>query len=162
MLTQTSELAVRALIYLGLNANDQPTSPRQIAQNLGCSRSYLVKTLGLLVKSGLLRSQRGAHGGVILVQPPADITLLDIIEACQGLLVGNYCQELEEASEPVCAFHQAMKEIHLMTLHVLSKWSLADMIAGYTPVRRATSQIRCKMVFEGCERFSPDFEGKAK
>jgi Rrf2 family protein len=68
MLTQTSEMAIKALIYVGLAAGNQPISPRTIAAAIGSSPTYLVKILRLLVRSGILRSQRGAHGGVWLAR----------------------------------------------------------------------------------------------
>jgi Rrf2 family protein len=154
MLTHTSELAIRALIQLGAEDSLEPTPPRQIAEALGCSPTYLRKTLGLLAKAGILRSRRGVHGGVVLAQAASDVTLLAIVEACQGLLPAAYCQELgPTALRSACAFHQAMDEVYTATKNALSHWTLADLLehpgptdAGYVTSCRMTSVGRARMV----------------
>ncbi|MBN1516889.1 Rrf2 family transcriptional regulator [Candidatus Sumerlaeota bacterium] len=157
MLTQTSELAVKTLVFLGLEGNEIPLPPRQIADKLKCSASYLAKILGILVRSGILRSVRGARGGVLLSRDPKDVTLLDVVEACQGLLIGNYCSDVAGHEEPVCAFHTAMKEIHEVTITTLSKWTLADLLAAPVPyyVADENAPLSCKMAFVGCEKHAP-------
>jgi Rrf2 family protein len=162
MLTQTSELAIRSLLLLGLEGDGKPLPPRRIADRLDCSRSYLAKTLGTLARAGVLRAVRGSQGGVLLARDPAGITLLEIVEACQGLLIGNYCQEIEDHLEPVCAFHQAMKEVHTVTTAALSRWTLADLLARPTPQKPQKSSLGCRMIFEGCEKYASGEGGKSK
>jgi Rrf2 family protein len=141
VLTHTSETAIRALIYLSLAGSDRPTPPRLIAEAINCSPTYLLKVLRMLARSGILRSRKGARGGVWLARPPQDVTLLQIVEACQGLIVGNYCQGLGGASTGVCGFHRAMQEVHDATVKTLSRWTLADLVQQPAPAE-ATS---CKM-----------------
>lgn len=145
MLTQTSETAIRALILVSLSDGDRLLTPRQIADTLDTSPTYMAKITGLLVKANILRSQRGATGGVMLARDPKTITLLAVVEACQGLLVGNYCDEIGSHPEPVCAFHTAMKEAHTALVSVLTKWNLQDMIDHPGPVDSKDSH--CKMGF---------------
>jgi len=152
MITQTSELAIRAMLLLGLEGGNEPLSPRQLGERLDCSRSYLAKVLGLLVKARLLRSFRGAKGGVLLARPPEEISLQDVVEACEGVLVGNYCRSLEVPGVAVCAFHQAMSEVHRATVSALARWSLADLLARPTP---ESPNATCKMRFRGWEAYFP-------
>lgn len=150
MLTQTSETAIRALIYLVLAKADRLLTPKDIAEHLGTSPSYMAKITHQLVKANILHSQRGAAGGVTMAREPESVSLLEIVEACQGLLVGNYCQEIRDHPEPVCAFHEAMKETHVALVRTLSKWTLADLVARPGPSDPAQG-VRCKMGFVGCE-----------
>lgn len=160
MLTQTSELAIKSLLLLGLEGNEDPLSPRPLAERLDCSPSYLAKIFGLLVKAGILRSVRGAHGGVMLGRKPEDITLLDVVEACQGLLIGNYCSEIAEHKDPVCAYHEAMREVHITTTNTLRKWTLADLLKR--PTHQDPEQAECcKMFFEGCQKYFAKSGGKS-
>jgi Rrf2 family protein len=152
MITQTSELALRALLLLALEAGDEPSSPRQLAERLDCSQSYLAKVMGMLVKARLLRSFRGAKGGVLLALPPEEISLKDVVEACEGVLVGNYCRSLDVPGVAVCAFHQAMSEVHRATVSTLARWTLADLVARPTPEEPNTT---CKMRFAGWEEHFP-------
>lgn len=146
MLTQTSETAIRALILIALTTEERPLTPRQIAERLATSPTYMAKITGLLVKANILRSQRGATGGVTLAREADAITLLSIVEACQGLLIGNYCDELADHPEPVCSFHTAMKEAHLSLVGVLSRWSLGDLTQRPGPAD-PFRENQCKMGF---------------
>jgi Rrf2 family protein len=141
MLSHTSETGIRALIYLSLAGSDRPTPPRLIAEAIRCSPTYLLKVLRLLARAGILRSRKGARGGVWLAHPPEQITLRQIVEACQGLIVGNYCQALGGGGIGVCGFHRAMQEVHDATVKTLSRWTLADLVRQPAPAE-ATS---CKM-----------------
>ena len=144
MLTQTTDLAFKTLIFLSLNGGEGPTPPRQIAESFECSPSYLAKTVRRLVRAGVLRSMRGAHGGVVLAKRAEDVTLLSIVEACQGLLIATYCQEITPHQEPVCGYHRAVRELHDATVEILSRLTLDDLLQP--PMCRQTDPP-CKMAF---------------
>ncbi len=142
MFTKTSISAIRALTYLGLNSTGQPISPRHMAERLGESPTYLAKVVRHLVKAGILRAHRGVAGGVTLNRPPDQISLLSIAEACQGAILGDFCQDAEEL-EKTCAFHQAAAELHGAIVGVLSRWTLADLLQKPCPSEMDGSQIQC-------------------
>ncbi len=125
MLTRTTETALRALVFIALEGKGRLIPFSEIAQVLGGSQTYLAKVMGLLVKHGILKSQRGTQGGVSLERPLNSVRLLDIVEACQGILTADYCRDLPGA--PVCAFHAAMVELHEATVKALSRWTLEDL-----------------------------------
>jgi Rrf2 family transcriptional regulator, nitric oxide-sensitive transcriptional repressor len=145
MLTQTSESALKALIYLVHYGGPEPVPPREIAEQIGASPSYMAKITRMLVKTNILRSHRGSLGGVSLSRSPESISLLDVVEACQGLLVGNYCEGISDHPAPVCAFHQAMVEVHEATISVLSKWTLAKLAQAPAPGDGRTPNTSCKI-----------------
>jgi Rrf2 family protein len=153
VLTQASELAIQALVILGLRESDEPVTPRDLAQQMGCSHSYLSKVLGSLTREGLLVSVRGARGGVMLVADPREVTLLSVVEACDGFLVGNYCRSLGVQPTEVCGFHEAMKEVHDSVKSVLRRRRLSDLLARPVSVLPDGSVGGCKMAFHGCEDF---------
>jgi len=144
MLTKTSETAVKALLYLAVHGSSEPISPRQIAESIGTSPTYLAKTTALLVKAGVLRSHRGAQGGVSLAAPAAAITLLQIVEACQGRILASYCQPFDKLNL-VCGYHQAMHEIHAATTGILAAWTLADLVKRPGPHKSIAGHVRCRM-----------------
>ncbi len=124
MLNQTTECAIKVLIYLSLMDMEHPVSPKRLAEELKESPSYMAKVTGLLVKAGILRAHRGVGGGVTLVRMSKDITLFEIVEACQGKILGDYCQDSASLHE-VCSFHKAMHEIHQATTLIMKKWTLS-------------------------------------
>jgi len=142
MLTQTSETAIKALIYLALYATEEPIPPREIAEKIDASPTYMAKITRMLVKANILRSQRGSLGGVKFSRDPDSVTLLNVVEACQGLMIGNYCDAMTEHPDPVCAFHQAMMEIHQATTSVLVRWTIGDLARRPTP---AEGNVSCKI-----------------
>ena len=143
MLNETSIAGIRTLIYLALRASDEPVSPRRIAAELELSPTYLAKVAGSLVKADILRSRRGSKGGVNLRRAPADITLLQIVEAFQGKLLANYCEETGMMRR-VCAFHRAMSELHGAIGGILSSWTLADLAAKAEPSPSLAKTVDCR------------------
>lgn len=129
MLGKTSISAIRSLLFLAGQNLQEPWSPRRLAEEIGESPTYLAKVLRHLVKAGLLDSEKGVKGGVRLIRPAASIRLLDIVEACQGTVVGDYCKSAAGPAAP-CAFHRAAVELHQAITGVLGKWTLADLLAG--------------------------------
>lgn len=164
MINRTTELAIRALLVVYLEGGDAPRTPRRLAEQLGCSVTYLQKTLNLLVKGGILRSVKGAHGGILPAWKAEEVTLREVVEACQGLLVGDHC---EQPSGPdACSFHRAALQIHESLVEVLESWTLADLVkAPVSPTscdeRRRKGLPACRMVFAGCEAFVPLRQRKA-
>ncbi len=152
MFTRTFELAIQTLILISFRQEDKPLKPGRLATELGCSPSYLAKTLQLLAKGGILSSIRGAGGGVMLERDPGDVSLLEIFQACQGLLIGSYCQAIgTPLSGGVCSYHEAMQELHQVTVQTLSKWTLQDLLKR--PARRPRGpgeDSPCKIYFDGC------------
>jgi Rrf2 family protein len=145
MLTKTSETALQALALIAAG-DDAPLTPKYIAEQLGASPSYMAKISGGLVKAGILHAQRGTHGGVTLARSPEAITLLEVVEACQGRILGDYCMEAD-TPELVCAFHQAMLELHEAVVNTLQRWTLAEILEKPLPDAPLLGQVPCKM---GC------------
>ncbi len=145
MLTKTSEVGIQILVYLAAVDSDRPISPKKIAADLNHSPSYLSKITGQLVKANILAAHRGVQGGVTLGREPGTITLLDIVQALQGLITGNYCDQAVQHPEPVCAFHVAMRQIHNITVETLAKWSVADLLANPVSLEPVLKGPPCKM-----------------
>lgn len=144
MLTKTAVSAVRALTFLGLNPRRRPWSPRAMAERLNESPTYLAKVVRQLVRAGLLKSHRGVAGGVSLNRDPEEISLLMVVHACQGVILGDFCTA---AIDPLqtCAFHQAGAELHDAIVGVLSRWTLADFLRRPSPSPEIADQVNCRL-----------------
>jgi len=113
-----------------------------MAERLGESPSYLAKVVRHLVKAGILRAHRGVAGGVTLNRPPEEVSLLSIVEACQGAILGDFCQDADRL-EKTCAFHQAGAELHGAIVGILSRWTLADLLRKPCPADVYGEEIEC-------------------
>ncbi|HEX7286902.1 MAG TPA: Rrf2 family transcriptional regulator [Candidatus Angelobacter sp.] len=144
MITKTSLLATRALLCLVNDQSGIPISPRNIALQLGESQAYMAKVLRALVKAGILRAEHGSRGGVLLSRPPFEITLLAIVEACQGAIVGSYCQETPDL-RTTCAFHRAAVELRHAIVSVLTRWTLEHLAASPRPAGPLPGGMLCML-----------------
>ena len=142
MLTKTSLSALRTLTFLGLNPQEQPCSPRVMAERLGESPTYLAKVARHLVRAGILKAHRGVAGGVSLNRSPVDVSLLMVVEACQGAVLGDFCSDTAELSQ-TCALHQAGAELHDAIVSVLSRWTLADFLNRPSPSPEIAGHVHC-------------------
>ena len=79
MLSQTSEYALRAVLYLADRRSGEPVRVASIAEALGVPRNYLAKTLHALVRAGVLTSGRGPTGGFRLARAPHRLALQDVV-----------------------------------------------------------------------------------
>jgi Rrf2 family protein len=150
VITKTSEIGLQSIIWLAARweAKEQsdPVAPREIAAALGSSPTYTAKVLAILVRAGLLRSFRGAAGGVTLIRPPAQISLLEVVEACQGKMMADYCSDYKFVQR-TCAWHQAMWEWHEATTSVLAKWSIGDLLCKSQPDKSLRGTVPCRLSF---------------
>jgi Rrf2 family protein len=145
VITKTSLLATRALVFLAEAEQGVVASPRSIAARLGESPAYMAKVLRSLVKAGILRAEHGRNGGVLLNRRPSDVTLLAIVEACQGAIAGSYCQGSADL-RTTCAFHRAAAELQHSVMSVLSRWNLDQLAASPRPSKRLSGEMHCMMV----------------
>ena len=90
-ITRQADYALRAVIYLSRLKPDERAATSQIAQEQRIPPSFLAKIVSQLSVAGLLQTSRGARGGVSLARPPAEITLLDVVEAIDGPILLNEC-----------------------------------------------------------------------
>ena len=90
-ITRQADYAARAVFYLAQVGNGMRVSTSQISKEQKIPPSFLAKIISQLSIAGLLHTLRGAHGGVTLAHEPANITLLDVIEAIDGPLQLNIC-----------------------------------------------------------------------
>ncbi len=127
MFNKTTLTALRALQQLALRDDSRPVSPRQLAFDLTESPSYLAKITRDLAKAGIVRSENGSKGGVYLARAAESITLQEIVEACEGVISGRFCQS--DVNDNICSFHEAALELHEATVSVLRHWTLADLMA---------------------------------
>ncbi len=90
-ITRQADYAIRAVLYISKLGENQRAATSQIAQVQHIPPSFLAKIISQLSIAGLLQTSRGARGGVTLAKSPAEITLLDVVEAIDGPIALNEC-----------------------------------------------------------------------
>ncbi len=101
-ITRQADYAVRAVFYLAKLGPDRRAATSQIAQEQQIPPSFLAKIVSQLSVAGLLQTSRGARGGVSLSRSPAEISLLEVVEAIDGPILLNECV----AETGTCGFEE--------------------------------------------------------
>jgi len=83
MFSQTVEYALRAVVFLA--DQDGPRTAQEIAAVTKVPAAYLAKILQGLSSKGLVRSQRGPHGGCSLDRPANELTIWDVVQAVEPI-----------------------------------------------------------------------------
>ncbi len=100
--------ALRFLAELAMRPNRASSTVHEIARRHGLSEKYLWLAASALQKAGMVVAARGPSGGFRLAHPPSDITLADVIEACDGPW-SDWLDGLDPANDP--AFNAVLRDI---------------------------------------------------
>ena len=135
MLSQTSIHAIKALTHLAACKNSSPIGSAQLAKEIGAPPNYLGKTLKQLTLAGLLKSQRGLGGGLILARPPESISLFDIVEPIEHVSRKNHCFMGQLCCGPApCSLHPRWAKLHTDFIGFLKEVSLVDLLKEYKAI----------------------------
>jgi Rrf2 family protein len=139
-ITNSVEYGIHCLLWLVDPASGQPSS-RDLAELQGISPSFVAKIFPKLEKAGIVQAAAGVRGGYRLARAPADITVLDIVDAIEGNKPLFDCQEIRDrcavfdddapnwATNGVCAIHAAMLRAEKAMRESLAQETLASIAA---------------------------------
>ena len=125
-----SEYALRALVDMADYFGKGPVGVREIAMRQGIPERFLEQQITALRKAGLVKSQRGAQGGVSLARAPEDITVFEVIEALEGSLsmvtcVGSHASDCAKSAQ--CALQDLWCQVGLAIENVLKGTTLEQL-----------------------------------
>jgi Rrf2 family nitric oxide-sensitive transcriptional repressor len=131
-LLESTDLALRVLMRLSV-APDQHFSTDVLARELVVSRNHLHKIVQYLTEAGLVRTIRGARGGVMLARPAEEIRVGAVVrghEADQALVEcfradGGACTLL-----PRCRLRGMLAGAKESFYRHLDQFTLADCFGG--------------------------------
>ncbi|OIR03980.1 HTH-type transcriptional regulator CymR [mine drainage metagenome] len=86
-----TDYAARLVLHLAAVDGDAQVSIREVAEARAMPLPFVRRLVGSLVKAGILKTVRGASGGLRLARPANEISLLDIVEAMEGRIALNRC-----------------------------------------------------------------------
>ena len=130
-ITRASDYAVRVMIHLASLPPGSTVRQSELTKVTDVSGHFLSKVLQQLVRSRLIRSQRGAGGGYVLATPADRVSLLDVVEAVEGPVRLNQCIEEEPPCERKawCPAHEIWAEAQAAVTNVLGAASMATLAA---------------------------------
>ncbi|MFA5367137.1 MAG: Rrf2 family transcriptional regulator [Dehalococcoidia bacterium] len=129
-LSTKSRYGVRALLDVAMHQSDAPVQLKDVARRQQISLSYLEHLVAPLVAAGILKSIRGARGGVVLASPADEIALIDVVRALEGSMAPVECVD-DPAKCPRaerCVTRDIWSETKKAMESVLESITLADLV----------------------------------
>lgn len=124
MITQTAEYALRAVVFLADQEMPQTTSV--IAEHTQVPAGYLAKVMQGLSKAGLVHSQRGLHGGFILLIPASQLTVLEVVNAVEPIRRYHECP-LGLHGKNLCPLHRKLDDAAKSIEELFGETTIADL-----------------------------------
>ena len=128
MFSQTVEYALRAVVYLAQNPERSCTT-EEVAKATKVPSAYLAKILQGMVRSGVIRSQRGVGGGVKLARSPEELTILEVVNAVEPIQRIKVCPlGLSTHGTNLCPLHKRLDNAFAMVESAFAGTTLAEVV----------------------------------
>ena len=110
VISQTVEYSLRAVVALAYRGS-VPCTAQQISELTEVPAPYLAKLMQSLVRSGLVHSRRGLHGGFVLAKDPQELTIWDVVEAIEPFKRIRECPlRIRTHAGGLCPLHRRLDE----------------------------------------------------
>jgi Rrf2 family protein len=114
-----TDYAARIVLHLSTLEEGAQITAHEVAEQRMLPRPFMRRIIGRMSAAGILRTTKGAKGGIALARPAASISLLDIVTAMEGPPSLNLCVDDSLA----CPF--------TTDCHVRQAWAkVSELIAG--------------------------------
>jgi Rrf2 family cysteine metabolism transcriptional repressor len=139
-LSTKTRYGTRALLDLAIQrAGNSPVSLKDIAERQEISLTYLEHIITPLIAGGIIKSVRGARGGIFLARTARDITLKDVVEILEGPITPVECVTSPQTCtrSGSCATQDIWTEIKKAIDQVLVSTTLQDLVERQTDKKHA-------------------------
>jgi Rrf2 family protein len=138
MITQKMKYALKALLVLAdeaASAAPAALTIEAVAKRSGTPKRFLEHILLDLRNAGLISSTRGRSGGYVLIKPPAEVSISELLRLIDGPIAPLPClsrrayQRCEDCvDEDSCRIRKVFADIFWSYLLLIESLSLADML----------------------------------
>jgi Rrf2 family transcriptional regulator, nitric oxide-sensitive transcriptional repressor len=155
MFSQTTEYALRAMACLAQHTDELTPTPA-LAEVAHVPANYLAKVLQQLSGAGLITGRRGVGGGYKLARPPAEIKLLDVVNAIGEVKRIESCPlGLPNHGPNLCPLHRRADAAAAAIIKIYDGTTLQDLLTDENPNKplcdvraAATLKVQGKVVEE--------------
>jgi len=129
-LSTRARYGTRALLDLALHQGEGAVLLKDIAQRQEISLPYLEHLITPLVAGGIIKSIRGARGGVFLLKQPQEIRLSEVIQLLEGSTAPVDCVNHPEicSRSDLCVTRDIWGEVKKAVDGVLEVTTLQDLV----------------------------------
>ena len=120
----------RALVDLAIHWGEAPQLIRDVARRQEISQHYLEQIIIVLKAAGMVKSLRGAKGGVFLARPPSQIRLSEVMRVLEGSTAPVECVDNFAlcTRAPLCATRGVWTDVKKAIDTVLENKTLQDLV----------------------------------
>ena len=131
LISKTAQYALRSVLRLAEQGRGETLRASEIAGDLGIPSNYLSKILHALARAGVLRSERGPHGGFRLARPADEMVLAEILEPLDPDILHQTCLlgRPQCSDDHSCAVHDRWKRVREPMLRFFRETRVADVLA---------------------------------
>lgn len=130
-ISKRTDYATRAVLALALEQSGETVKLEQLAERTEVPASVLEQVMPTLRSAGIVRSERGAHGGYRLNKPPAEISLERVVRLFQGPLapIGYATRRQPDPCPEMVArsLRPTWAEVRDATIDILERTSFAEL-----------------------------------
>ena len=129
-LSTRGRYGTRLLLDLALYQGEEPVQLKNIAQRQQISLPYLEHLITPLIAAGIVKSTRGAKGGVSLLKAPQQIRLSEVIQLLEGSIAPVECVDNPKICprSDSCVTMDVWGEIKKAIGQVLGSITLEDLV----------------------------------
>ena len=142
-LSTRGRYGTRMLLDLALRDGEGPIQLKDIAQRQQISLMYLEHLITPLVAAEMIRSMRGARGGIWLARSPQEIKLSEVVELLEGSIAPVDCVNDPKACprSDLCVTRDVWIELKEAMDGVLESKTLQDLVEMQKVKGRRASDI---------------------
>ena len=129
-LSTRARYGTKALLELSLHWGKGPVLLKNIARRQQIPLPYLEHLIRPLVKEGIIKSTRGTRGGVLLLKPPKEVILSEVIQLLEGSIAPVACVDNPElySRSDICVTHDIWAEVKKAMDRVLDSTTFEDLV----------------------------------
>jgi Rrf2 family cysteine metabolism transcriptional repressor len=129
-LSTRGQYGARALLDIAVHYDGNPVLLKDIAKRQAISAQYLEHLISPLIKAGIVRSIRGARGGVTLAKLPEEIKLSQVIQILEGSTAPVECVDNPKVCprSDFCVTRDVWEEMKRAMIQVLESTTLQDLV----------------------------------
>ena len=137
-LSTRGRYGTRALLDLALHQGEKQVILKDIAEREQISVRYLEHLITPLIAGGIVRTTRGARGGVSLAKPPEEIRLSEIMQLLEGPIALVECVNSPGicSRSKLCVTRDIWGELKQAIDGILESTTLQDLVERHRRKRR--------------------------
>ena len=124
------DYAVRTLVFLAMQPEEDYTPTSEIARQQHIPEPYLLRISADLARSGLIESRRGPGGGVRLAQSSVEITVGNVVDSVDHRFAAIDCLTEPDACliSGACSQRELWGDVEQMLLDYLFQINIEDLV----------------------------------